>query len=143
MSIKKWQLTSHSSSGEGGLSKVPLIAIVDDDDSFRRATTSFIRSLGYAVLQFASADSFLKSDRLHDTDCLISDVQMPGINGIELQRKLIVQGYRLPIIFVTGFSEMRARAQTLAAGAIGFLDKPFSDEELIACLNKALAANGV
>ena len=90
------------------------------------------------MLQFASADSFLKSDRLHDTDCLISDVQMPGINGIELQCKLIVQGYRLPIIFVTAFSEMRARAQTLAAGAIGFLDKPFSDEELIACLNKAL-----
>jgi FixJ family two-component response regulator len=116
MSIKKRQLTSHSSSGEGSLSKVPLIAIVDDDDSFRRATTSFIRSLGYAVLQFASADSFLKSDRLHDTDCLISDVQMPGINGIELQRKLIVQGDRLPIVFVTAVSEMRARAQTLAAG---------------------------
>jgi len=139
--MKEWQPTPHSSSGS--LSKVPLIAIVDDDDSFRRATTSFIRSLGYAVLQFASAESFLNSDRLHDTDCLISDVQMPGINGIELQRKLIVQGYRLPIIFVTAFSEMRARAQTLAAGAIGFLDKPFSDEELIVCLNKALAANGV
>jgi FixJ family two-component response regulator len=151
MSMKKWQLTPHSSSeegslskfGKGSLSKVPLIAIVDDDDSFRRATTSFIRSLGYAVLQFASAESFLKSDRLPDTDCLISDVQMPDMNGIELQRKLIVQGYRGPIIFVTAFSEMRARAQALAAGAIGFLDKPFSDEELIVCLNKALAANGV
>ena len=143
MSVKKWQLTPHSSSGEGSLSKVPLIAIVDDDDSFRRATTSFIRSLGYAVLHFASAESFLKSDRLHDTDCLISDVQMPDMNGIELQSQLIVQGYRLPIIFVTAFSEMRARAQALAAGAMGFLDKPFSDEELIACLNKALTANDV
>ena len=69
----------------------------------------------------------------------ISDVQMPGMNGIELQSKLIVQGYRLPIIFVTAFSETRARAQALAAGASGFLAKPFSDEELITCLNEALA----
>ena len=122
---------------------VPLIAIVDDDDSFRRATTSFIRSLGYAVLQFGSAEAFLQSDRLHHADCLISDVQMPGMNGIELQSKLTVQGYRLPIIFVTAFSEMRARAQALSAGAIGFLAKPFSDEELVACLDKALAAKGV
>jgi len=66
-----------------------MIAIVDDDDSFRNATMSFIRSLGYAVVQFASADAFLKSNRLHDTDCLISDVQMPGMNGVELQGKLI------------------------------------------------------
>jgi FixJ family two-component response regulator len=120
----------------------PLIAIVDDDDSFRRATTNFIRSLGYTVLQFASAEAFLNSNRLHDTVCLISDVQMPGMNGIELQSKLIVQGCRLPIIFVTAFSEMRGRAQALSAGAIGFLTKPFSDEELIACLNKALGARG-
>jgi FixJ family two-component response regulator len=96
-----------------------------------------MRSLGYTALQFASAEVFLKSDSLHDTDCLISDVQMPSMNGIELQSKLIVQGYRLPIIFVTAFSEMRARAQALAAGAIGFLAKPFSDEELITCLNPA------
>jgi FixJ family two-component response regulator len=71
----------HSSFEEGSLSKVPLIAIVDDDESFRRATTSVIRSLGYAVLHFASAESFLKSGRLRDTDCLISDVQMPDMNG--------------------------------------------------------------
>jgi FixJ family two-component response regulator len=68
---------------------------------------------------------------------------MPGMNGIELQSKLIVQGYRLPIIFVTAFSEMRARAQALSAGAIGFLAKPFSDEELISCLNRALAARNI
>jgi FixJ family two-component response regulator len=76
---------------------------------------------------------------VHDTPCLISDVQMPGMNGIELQDKLIVQGSRVPIIFVTAFPEMRARAKALAAGAIGFLAKPFSDEELIMCLNKALS----
>jgi FixJ family two-component response regulator len=78
---------------------------------------------------------------LHDTDCVISDVQMPGIDGIELQDKLIAQGHRLPIIFVTAFPEMKARAHALAAGAICFLAKPFSDEELIACLNQALAAS--
>ena len=113
-----------------------VIAIVDDNDPFRHATASFIRSLGYAVLQFASGEAFLKSNRLDDTDCLISDVQMPGMNGIELQGKLIAQG----IIFVTAFPEMKARAQALASGAIGFLAKPFSDEILISCLNKALGA---
>ena len=119
---------------------MPVIAIVDDDDPFRHATASFIRSLGYAVLQFASAEAFLKSNRLDDTDChcLISDVQMPDMNGIELQGKLIAQGHHFPIIFVTAFPEIKARAQALASGAIGFLAKPFSDKILITCLNKAL-----
>ena len=132
------ELPETRSSGGATLLNLPVVAIVDDDDSFRRATTSFIRSLGYAVIQFASAEAFLKSGRLHDTHCVISDVQMPGMNGLELQSKLIVEGPRLPIIFVTAFSEMRVRAQALAAGAIGFLDKPFSDEALIACLDKAV-----
>ena len=123
--------------------KVPVIAIVDDDESFRRATVSFIRSLGYAALQFATAEAFLKSDRLHDADCLISDVQMAGMNGIELQGKLIAQGHRFPIIFVTAFPEMKARARAVAAGAIGFLAKPFNDEMLITCLNEALGARSV
>jgi FixJ family two-component response regulator len=122
---------------------MPIIAIVDDDDSFRHATMSFIRSLGYAVAEFASAEAFLKSDRLAEADCLISDVQMPGMNGVELQGKLIAQGYHLPIIFMTAFPEIRARAQALAAGAIGFLAKPFNDEVLITCLSKALGARSV
>ena len=122
--------------------KVPVIAIVDDDESFRRATASFIRSLGYSVFQFASAQTFLKSDYLDNTDCVISDVQMPGMNGIELQDELIAQGRRLPIIFVTAFPEMNARSRALASGAVGFLAKPFSDVELIACVNTALAASG-
>ncbi len=123
--------------------KVPVIAIVDDDESFRRATMSFIRSLGYGVAPFASAEAFLQSDRLQDTDCLITDVQMPGMSGIELQGKLIEQGHRLPVIFVTAFPEMKARARALAAGAIGFLAKPFSDNKMIACLNEALASRSV
>jgi FixJ family two-component response regulator len=117
---------------------MPVIAIVDDNESFRHAIASFIRSLGYAVLQFASAEAFLKSNRLYDTDCLISDVQMPGMNGIELQGKLTAEGHHFPIIFVTAFPGLKARAQALASGAVGFLAKPFSDEILITCLNKAL-----
>ena len=122
------------------MSKVPVIAIVDDDESFRRATTNFVRSLGYGTAAFDSAEAFLESDHIHNTDCLITDVQMPGMTGIELQDRLIAQGHRLPVIFITAFPEMRARAQALAAGAVGFLAKPFNDQGLIACLNEALAA---
>ena len=122
------------------MSRVPVIAIVDDDESFRRATTSFVRSLGYGTAAFDSAEAFLKSERIDDADCLITDVQMPGMTGIELQRRLIAQGHRLPIIFITAFPEMKVRAQALAGGAIGFLSKPFNDQGLIACLNKALVA---
>jgi FixJ family two-component response regulator len=126
-------------SDEGAsLSKVPVIAIVDDDESFRRATTSFVRSLGYGAAAFDSAEAFLKSDRVSETDCLITDVQMPGMTGIELQGRLISQGHSLPIIFITAFPEIKARTQALAAGAVGFLSKPFNDENLITCLNEAL-----
>jgi FixJ family two-component response regulator len=126
-------------SDEGAsLSKVPVIAIVDDDESFRRATTSFVRSLGYGTAAFDSAEAFLKSDRVSETDCLITDVQMPGMTGIELQGRLIAQGHSLPIIFITAFPEIKVRTQALAAGAVGFLSKPFNDENLITCLNEAL-----
>ena len=127
---------------EANVSKVPVIAIVDDDESFRRATTSFVRSLGYGTAAFDSAEAFLKSDRIDGADCLITDVQMPGMTGIELQGRLIAQGHRLPIIFITAFPEMKVRAQALAGGAVGFLSKPFNDQGLIACLNKALVARG-
>ena len=118
----------------------PVIAIVDDDESFRHATISFIRSLGYSAAAFPSADAFLNSNAVENTDCLITDVQMPGMSGIELQSHLIAQGHRVPVIFVTAFPEMEARTHELHAGAIGFLGKPFSDQNLISCLNKALAA---
>ena len=117
----------------------PVIAIVDDDESFRHATISFIRSLGYSAAAFPSADAFLNSNAVKNTDCLITDVQMPGMSGVELQSYLIAQGHRVPVIFVTAFPEMEARGHALSAGAIGFLGKPFGDENLISCLNKALA----
>jgi FixJ family two-component response regulator len=118
----------------------PVIAIIDDDESFRHATINFIRSLGYSATAFPSADAFLDSNAVENADCLITDVQMPGMSGIELQTHLIAQGHRVPVIFVTAFPEMEARGRALRAGAIGFLGKPFSDQNLICCLNKALAA---
>jgi FixJ family two-component response regulator len=117
----------------------PVIAIVDDDESFRHATLSFVRSLGYSGAAFPSADAFLNSSAVESADCLITDVQMPGMSGIELQNYLLAQGNHVPIIFVTAFSETEARGHALRAGAIGFLGKPFGDENLISCLNKALA----
>jgi len=117
-----------------------VIAIVDDDESFRRATMSFIRSLGYTATAFDSAEALLESDRIQDIDCLITDLQMPGMTGIELQDRLIAQGHRLPVIFVTAFPGIKARAQALANGAVGFFAKPFNDQRLVACLNEALTA---
>jgi FixJ family two-component response regulator len=117
----------------------PVIAIVDDDESFLQATISFVRSLGYSAAAFPSADAFLNSNAVEDTDCLITDLQMPGMSGIELQNYLLAQGNRVPVIFVTAFPETEARGDALRAGAVGFLGKPFGDESLISYLNKALS----
>ncbi len=116
-----------------------MISIVDDDASFRRATARLVRSLGHSVAAFSSAEEFLNSDRLRDTACLISDVQMPGMSGIELQNQLLAQGVQLPVIFITAYPESRARKQALASGALGFLNKPFNEDKLIACLDQALS----
>jgi FixJ family two-component response regulator len=127
----------------GSLTSNPMISIVDDDASVREATKALVRSLGYAAATFASGEAFLESDRLDDTSCLITDLQMPGMTGIELQRRLIAEGRHMPIIFVTASPEAQARSQALAAGATAFLRKPFGDETLIACLDEALAAQRV
>lgn len=118
--------------------KVPVISIVDDDESVREATKALIRSLGYATATFASAEEYLRSDRVRDTLCLITDVQMPGMSGVELQDRLIADGQRTPVIFMTAFPEEDIRARVLGAGAFGFLSKPFNDECLIDCLDEAL-----
>jgi FixJ family two-component response regulator len=120
------------------LPEIPLISIVDDDGLVRESTRGLIRSMGYAAETFASAEEYLRSNRVADTACLISDIQMPGMNGADLQDRLIGEGHRTPIIFVTAFAEEGIRARVLKAGACGFLTKPFSDESLIECLDKAL-----
>ena len=102
------------------MTKVPLISIVDDDEPVREATRRFLVSLSYAADTFSSAGAFLKSDRVGDTASLLTDVQMPGVSGLELQRRLTEQGYPLPIIFITAFPSAKVRAEALAAGALGF-----------------------
>lgn len=123
------------------MSKAPVISIVDDDESVREATKGLVRSLGYATATFASAEEYLRSDRVRDTSCLITDVQMPGMTGVELQDRLIASGKRTPVIFVTAFPEENIRARVLEAGAFGYLSKPFNDECLIECLDEALKGN--
>jgi FixJ family two-component response regulator len=120
------------------LSKLPLIAIVDDDASVRATTDSLVRSLGYVVNTFASAEEFLQSNRLDVLSCVIADVQMPGMSGVELQAHLLTQGYRVPFIFFTAFPDEQIRAQALRAGAICYLTKPFDGDSLVQGLQVAL-----
>jgi FixJ family two-component response regulator len=128
------------------MSKTPMVVIIDDDDSVREATKSLLRSIDYRVRTFASAEDFLKSDGAKDVACLITDVQMPGISGLELQSRLIKEGHRIPMIFITAFPDGDVRMRALKAGAIGFLEKPFADDSLILCLDNIFArrdANGL
>ena len=101
-----------------------------------------VRSLGFDAATFSSAEDFLQSDQLARTLCLITDVQMPGLSGGELQSHLISLGPAIPIIFITAFPEERIEARVRQNGAIGFLSKPFDDETLIECLDRALQGRG-
>ena len=97
---------------------MPMIAIVDDDKAVREATESLMRSLGYHASTFASAEEFLQSEQISNTSCLITDVQMPGLSGIDLQDRLIARGHRIPIIFITGYPDDSVRARAMKAGAV-------------------------
>jgi FixJ family two-component response regulator len=122
--------------------RLQVISIVDDDASVRAATDNLLRSLGYTVNTFVSAEEFLRSTHLNDTSCVIADVQMPGMSGVDLQAWLLAQGYRVPFIFITAFPEETIRARALKAGAICFLTKPFDRRTLIRCLDAALEKHG-
>jgi FixJ family two-component response regulator len=115
-----------------------LISLVDDDESIRRTTTLLIQSFGFQAAAFESAESFLKSGQLHETSCLIVDVQMPGMNGIQLQRHLAASGYKLPIIFITAYDNKESRQQAMQAGAVAFLSKPFNDKHLLETIRATL-----
>jgi FixJ family two-component response regulator len=119
-----------------------VISIIDDDASVRAASDNLLRSLGYAVYTFVSAEEFLRSTHLNDTGCVIADVQMPGMSGVDLQAWLLTQGYRVSFIFMTAFPEETIRARALKAGAICFLTKPFDRLTLIRCLDTARKRNG-
>jgi FixJ family two-component response regulator len=122
------------------LQKTPVISIVDDDEAVRLALRSLVRSLGYVSNVFASAEEFLESSHPNETSCLISDIQMPGMNGIELQNRLKILDCSTPVIFVTAFPDDRSRARALEAGAIGFLEKPFEGRVMIQLIDMALRA---
>ena len=120
------------------MSIAPTVSIVDDDESVRVATTKLVRVHGLVAYGFASAEEFLQSPHARDTSCLITDVRMPGMSGVDLQSRLIAQGRRVPIIFITAFSEESSKARALEAGAVCFLSKPFDGQTLIKCLYDAL-----
>ena len=116
------------------------IAIVDDDEALREAMECFVQSVGHNVSTFGSAEEFLKSEQIGKTSCLITDLHMPGLSGLDLQDRLIAQGYRFPIIFITGYPDENVRVRAMKAGAIGFLSKPINHHDLIGHLEKALKA---
>ena len=121
------------------MAKSHVISIIDDDPSVRLATQSLVRSLGHTAEVFSSAEEYLQSGRAGDSSCVITDLHMPGMNGADLQNRLIADGHRVPMIFVTAYFDERTRAQVMDAGAFGYLRKPFADERLIECLDRALA----
>jgi FixJ family two-component response regulator len=120
------------------MAAAPLISIVDDDDSLRNSLNNLIRSVGFGVQGFSSAEAFLNSHQLHDTACLILDVRMPGISGLDLQRRMVAANSRIPIVFITSHGDDNARARALEAGAVDFLYKPFREEALLSAIDRAL-----
>jgi FixJ family two-component response regulator len=120
------------------LPRKAVIAIVDDDHSMREALTSLVRSLGYVAMAFECAEDLLKSTRRRRVSCLIADVQMPGITGLELHNRLITSGEPIPTILITAFPDGSARERALRAGVICYLGKPFSEDDLLACIRSSL-----
>jgi FixJ family two-component response regulator len=118
---------------------IPLISIIDDEDSVREATASLVRSLGYATETYSCAEDYLRNGRSNGTACVITDLQMPGLSGIDLQMQMAARGARIPVIIVTGFPSDSIRRRALDAGVSAFLTKPLDESKLIACLDKALA----
>jgi FixJ family two-component response regulator len=118
--------------------KTKLVAILDDDDSMRSALQGLLKSAGMPAQAFASAEEFLKSGQQHKTACLIADIRMPGMSGLELQAHLNAEHCRIPTIFITAHGDAKMRLQALRAGAVEFLSKPFDDEVLLESVRAAL-----
>jgi FixJ family two-component response regulator len=123
------------------VTNLPSISVVDDDDSMRESLRGLIRSVGFSANIFASAEEFLNSDHLRDTDCLILDVRMPGMNGLDLQRQLMVSRREIPVIFMTAHADEETRLRALKDGAIAYLFKPFSEDALLNAVHAALNSN--
>ena len=123
------------------MSENPLIAVVDDDASMREALQRLLRLEGFRTAMFASAEDFLQAGQLQDTACLIVDVRMPRMSGLELQRQLAATHYPIPLIFITAHGDEATREQALRAGAVDFLYKPFRDEVLLRAIHTALRSS--
>lgn len=123
------------------MSEHPLIAVVDDDVSMRGALQRLLRLEGFRTAAFASAEDFLHAGQLQDTACVIVDVRMPRMSGLELQRQLATTNCSIPLIFITAHGDAAARAQALRAGAVAFLSKPFRDEVLLRAIRSALQSS--
>jgi FixJ family two-component response regulator len=117
---------------------IPLISIVDDDDAVRRSLENLIRSAGFRAQGFSSAEAFLRSNQLGETACLIIDVCMPGMSGLELERQISATNHHRPIIFITAHKDDDRRTKALEAGAVAYLYKPFYQEELLNAIELAL-----
>jgi FixJ family two-component response regulator len=122
----------------GGLVSQHLISIVDDDEPFREAMTSLMKSLGFEVEAFSSAEAFLESPRLGNTSCVIADVHMPTMTGIDLHQQLVASGRTIPVILITAYPDDNVRARALAAGVICYLSKTFDDDALLGFVRSAL-----
>jgi FixJ family two-component response regulator len=120
------------------VSKNSMISIVDDDSSVREALKDLIRSMGFAVETFTCAEDFLRSDRLSQTGCLITDMRMPGMSGLELHMRLLALGTPVPMILITAFSDEKEKARALRAGVMGYLTKPFNETELLGRIRSAI-----
>jgi len=120
------------------MSKVAMISIIDDDQLVRESTADLISSLGHEPLIFGSGEQFLASGRLKDTACIITDLNMAGLSGLDLQSHLLAGGHRTPIIFITAYPKEAARSRALKAGAVAFLTKPYEESTLISSLETAL-----
>ena len=116
----------------------PQISVVDDDESMREAIRGLMRSLGYRAQAFRSAEEFLTSRQVPHTSCLIADVQMPGMTGLELHRHLVALGKTIPTILITAYPDDSVRERALGDGVVGYLSKPFDENDLLACIRSSL-----
>ena len=116
----------------------PLISVVDDDESMREAMRGLMKSLGYTAQTFASAEEFLNSCQVPRTSCLIADVQMPGMTGLELHRHLVASGTPIPTILITAYPDESTRERALENGVVCYLTKPFNENDLLACIHSSL-----
>jgi FixJ family two-component response regulator len=127
---------------ERNVTKGPLISVVDDDASVREGTVDLVQASGFAAEAFQGATDFLNSDRINNTSCLIADVRMPGMSGLELHDRLVETGKTIPTILLTAYPNGRDRERALRAGIICYLVKPYNEDDLLACIRSALESRG-